>query len=214
MKKEFIVMIGDLKGSTGIETKDRKILQRKLVSTYKKANISFKRDLYAPIKITLGDEIACVLTSPTNLYRIAVHLLNGIYPHQMRFVFVRGRVTAGLETKDVAIIDGPVFKKAGQYLSLVKRAKTDFIFDLGNPAKDEVLNSLGNLIVEIKHNWTETQRKVAKLYSELKNQVKVARKLKVSQQNVAKTLKSISWGKVYQAENTMNKILFNYMNTT
>jgi hypothetical protein len=212
MKKEFIVIIGDLKGSS--EVKDRKVLQKQLVSTYKSANTSFKRDIYAPFKITLGDEIACILISPANLYRIAVHLLDGIYPYHMRFVFVKGQLTAGLETKDVAMIDGPAFKKAGQHLSLAKRAKTDFVFDLGNPAKDEVLNSLANLIIETKHEWTENQRKVAKLYVELKNQKRVAKKMKVSQQNIAKTLKSISWKKVCQAEETMNKILANYENTT
>jgi hypothetical protein len=212
MKKEFIVMIGDLIGST--EVRERRLLQRKLVSAYKSANSLFKRDIYAPIKITLGDEIACVLTSTVNLYRIVVHLLEAIHPYRMRFVFVKGELTAGLETKDAAIIDGPPYKRGGEYISFAKSAKTDFIFDLGNPAKDEVLNSLANLIIETKHDWTENQRKAAKLYGELKNQKKVARKMRVSQQNVAKTLKSISWKKVCQAEETMNKVLANYVDTT
>ena len=212
MKKELIVMIGDLIGSTEVE--QRKILQRRLVEAYKEANRTFKKDLHAPIKITLGDEIAGVIIHPANLYRMATQLWDGIYPHRMRFAFVKGKLTAGLETKDAAIIDGPAFKKAGEYISLAKRAKTDFVFDLGNPTKDEVLNSLANLVAEIKHGWTENQRKVAKLYAELKNQKKVARRMKVSQQNVAKTLKSISWKKVCPAEDTVNEILSHYMNTT
>ena len=212
MKKEFIVMIGDLIGST--EVKDRKLLQKRLVSAYKSANLLFKKHIYAPIKITLGDEIACVLTSPSKLYQMVVHLLEGIHPYRMRFVFVKGELTAGLETKDSAIIDGPAFRKAGEYISSAKSTKADFIFDLGNLDKDEVLNSLANLTIETKHDWTENQWKVAKLYGELKNQKKVAKKMKVSQQNVAKTLKSISWKKVCQAEETINKILSHYANTT
>lgn len=212
MKKEFIVMVGDLIGST--EVKDRKLLQKRLLSAYKSANLLFKKDIYAPIKITLGDEVAGVLTNPTNLYRMVVHLLEGIHPYRMRFVFVKGELTAGLETKDAAIIDGPAFKKAGEYIPSAKSTKTDFVFDLGNPDKDEVLNSLANLIIETKHDWTENQWRVAKLYGELKNQEKVAKKMKVSQQNVAKTLKSISWKKVCQAEETINQILSHYANTT
>lgn len=212
MKKELVVMIGDLVGSTEVD--QRRTLQRRLVKAYKDANLSFKKNLHAPIKITLGDEIAGVVTSPINLYRIATQLLEGIYPHRMRFAFVKGKLTAGLETKDAAIIDGPAFKKAGENIALAKSAKNDFIFDLGNPTNDEILNSLANLVTEIKHDWTENQRKVAKLYAELKNQKKVARRMKVSQQNVAKTLKSISWKKVCQAEDTINKILTRYTDTT
>jgi len=212
MKKELVVMIGDLVGSTEVD--QRRTLQRRLVKAYKDTNLSFKKNLHAPIKITLGDEIAGVVTSPINLYRIATQLLEGIYPHRMRFAFVKGKLTAGLETKDAAIIDGPAFKKAGENIALAKSAKNDFIFDLGNPTNDEILNSLANLVTEIKHDWTENQRKVAKLYAELKNQKKVARRMKVSQQNVAKTLKSISWKKVCQAEDTINKILTRYTDTT
>ena len=212
MKKELIVMIGDLVGSSKVD--QRRILQRRLVKAYKDANLSFKRDLHAPIKITHGDEIAGVVKSPINLYNIATQLLEGIYPHRMRFAFVRGKLTAGLETKDAAIIDGPAFKKAGENISLAKSAKNDFIFDFGNSTNDEILNSLANLIAEVKCGWTERQREIVKLYAELKNLKQVAGRMKVTQQSATEILGRTPWKKVCRAEETINYILAAHVDTT
>jgi len=205
MEQDFIILVGDLIRSTTVSDRDK--LQKQLIKGYEEINSLFKDDIYAPIKITKGDEIAAVLTKPNNLYNLADHLLERIHPQRMRFVFVKGKLTTSIETKDAAIIDGPGFNLADELLYQAKKKRLDFVFRLGDPFFDRILNSLTNLIVEFKHGWTETQRRVIKLYKELQNQEKVAKTLGVTQQNIAKILKNTNWKKIQEAEETINSIL-------
>ncbi len=201
-------MVADLIGSSSISHRD--LSQRKLVDTYQQINVIYAKDFYAPIKITRGDEIASVLQSTANLYRIADSINEMIYPLRFRFIFVKELLTAGLSTKDAAIIDGPAFKIAGELLLKVKMEKKDFLFNLGNPILDDILAALSNLLSIIKNDWTENQRKVVRLYRELKSQSDLANKLGVSQQNIAKTLKSVDWIKIQEAEEALNRLLKGY----
>lgn len=201
-------MVADIVGSTAISHWD--ISQRKLVEIYHQINGIYRKDFYAPIKITRGDEIAGVLQRTDNLYRIADSVLEMIHPLNLRFVFVKGILTAGLDTKDAAIIDGPAFKIAGELLLKVKMEKKDFIFCLGNPILDEILTTLSNLLSGIKKDWTENQRKVVRLYHEFQSQSEVAKKLRVTQQNIAKILKSVNWLNVQEAEEALNRLLKSY----
>jgi len=201
-------LVADLIGSSSIRHRD--LSQRKLVEAYQQINEIYKKDFYAPIKITRGDEIAGVLQQSDNLYRIADSINEMVYPVRLRFVFVKELLTAGLNTRDAAIIDGPAFKIAGELLLRVKMEKKDFVFNLGNLILDDILTTLSNLLSVIKNDWTEKQRKVVKLYHELKNQSELADKLGVSQQNIAKTLKSVDWLKVQEAEEALNRLLKNY----
>jgi predicted DNA-binding protein YlxM (UPF0122 family) len=208
MRRKLIVLVADLIGSSSIRHRD--LSQRKLVEAYQQINEIYKKDFYAPIKITRGDEIAGVLQQSDNLYRIADSINEMVYPVRLRFVFVKELLTAGLNTRDAAIIDGPAFKIAGELLLRVKMEKKDFVFNLGNLILDDILTTLSNLLSVIKNDWTEKQRKVVKLYHELKNQSELADKLGVSQQNIAKTLKSVDWLKVQEAEEALNRLLKNY----
>lgn len=208
MRRKLIVLVADLIGSSSISHRD--LSQRRLVEAYQRINESYTKDFFAPIKITRGDEIAGVLQRTDNLYRIADSINEMVYPFRLRFVFVKGVLTAGLDTRDAAIIDGPAFKNAGELLPKAKMEKKDFIFCLGNPILDEVLTALSNLISEIKNSWTENQKQVVRLYRELHSQSKVAVKLKVTQQNIAKVLKSVNWLKVQEAEEALNRLLKGY----
>ncbi len=208
MRRKLIVLVADLIGSSTLIRRD--LSQKKLVETYLRINEIYSKDFFAPIKITRGDEIAGVLQRMDNLFRIADSLNEMIYPLKLRFIFVKDVLTAGLDTRDAAIIDGPAFKKAGELLPKAKIEKKDFIFCLGNPILDEVLTALSNLISEIKNSWTENQKQVVRLYRELHRQSKVAVKLKVTQQNIAKVLKSVNWPKVLEAEEALNRLLRGY----
>ena len=208
MRRRLIVLLADLIGSSAISHRD--VSQRKLVETYLHINEIYRKDFYAPIKITRGDEIAGVLYRMDNLYRIADSLNEMIYPLHLRFVFVRGVLTAGLDTKDAAIIDGPAFKIAGEVLLKAKMEKKGFVFCLGNPILDQVLTALSNLLSGIKKDWTENQRKVVRLYRKFQSQSEVAKKLRVTQQNIAKILKSVAWSEVQEAEEALNRLLKSY----
>lgn len=205
MKRKFIVLLGDLISSKAI--KKREAVQKLLMGACIKSRSIFGKDMYAPIKITRGDEISAVLKSATNLYRVADNILEGIYPYRMRFIFVRGILTTSLRTKDPTLIDGPAFHLANEYLRKAKKEKNEFIFSFGDSLFDNILNLLTNLTIGLKQNWTLRQRKVVKLYQILGNQKKVAKKLGVSQQSIAKILKSSSWKRIEEAEDTINSIL-------
>lgn len=208
MKKRFIVLVADLVESKKI--KQRAAFQKRLVRIFDRTEDIFGKDFYAPVRITRGDEMAAVLNKVENLYQIINHLTNEVYPNRIRFVFVRGTLNAGLETKDAGIIDGPAFSLANEQLIRAKKKNLNSVFMLGDPVIDEALNSLANLVEWLKQDWTKSQRKIYNLYQKLKNQKEVAKKLKVSQQNVAKTLKSIGWGNIMMAEKSINNLLENY----
>ncbi len=208
MSKKLIVLVADIVGSTKIKNWD--VSQKELLEIYHRINGAYKKDFYAPVMITRGDEIAAVFRVPDNLYRIADSILDTIYPLEMRFVFVKGLLTAGLDTRDAGTIDGPAFKTANDSLLRAKTRKQDFVFCLGNRISDDVLTSLASLLSEIKKGWTENQRNVVRLYRELQNQRRVAERLNVSQQNIAKTLKSVNWARVHEAEEALNSLLKKY----
>lgn len=200
---QYIAIVGDLVKSR--KTPDREGLQKKLLTTLKYINREFALDFYAPFKITRGDEIAGVILSSKNLYSIISTLKNLIFPYFIRVVVKSGILNTGLSSKDAAIIDGPAFKAADDLLRKIKKEDNYFFLDLDTKERDEAITFIVNLIEEIKKKWTLRQKETIELYKKLHTQEKVAKKLGITQQGVAKILKRANFDKIAIAEQWINK---------
>jgi hypothetical protein len=208
MAKNYIVLVGDIVKSG--KAKNRQRLQHKLIAACRLINRDFKSVLYAPLKITRGDEIAGVLLDHKPLYQIFERLNDILLPNFIRIALVRGRLTAGLETKDAAIIDGPAFRDADTLLHAAKKKNSLIEINLGNPLFDETITLVFNLVWEIKKRWTPRQRTILTLWAKLGTQAKAAKKAGISQPVVAKTLKRMQWEQVRNAESLTNKLFEAY----
>jgi hypothetical protein len=108
--RKFLVILGDLVRSRFI--KDRGELQSEILSSLKRINRDFKEDIWAPLKITRGDEISGVLLTVKNLIKILTPIVDSVAPNMMRFVVAKGPLSAGVSTRDASLIDGPAFHLA------------------------------------------------------------------------------------------------------
>ncbi|MDH5186984.1 MAG: SatD family protein [Nitrospirota bacterium] len=200
-----VVVLGDMVKSA--KTKERDELQKHLIYVCKIINKNFSPEIYAPFKITRGDEVAGVLNKPEKSYKIIFTFRDLLFPYSIRFVVVYGELTAGLETKDVSIIDGPAFTIANDKLQESKRKDHFILFLLYENYLDRTMTILSDLSHWIRMGWTLRQRKAIELYLKLGTQEKVARKLGITQQNVAKLLKSANFEKVKEAEEILEELL-------
>lgn len=205
--KDYCVFIGDLIGSKGMS--ERGQAQERIKKAINKVNHNYHSYLISPFTITQGDEIAAVLKNIAFTYEIVINLEKEIFPLKMRFGISLGKITTPLY-KDAAAVDGPAFYKAAEALEKAKKEDSLIVFNTGNLAFDILINTLESLLHLLKNSWTDQQRRIAILYSQLKNQKKVAERIKISQPAVTKVLKTTSFKKVQRAEESVIYLLKNF----
>ena len=66
-----------------------------------------------------------------------------------------------------------------------------------------LVHNMADIITELKYEWTETEKKIIRLYETLKNQEKVATKLERTQQSVSDGLKRSKYKIIREAENAL-----------
>jgi len=189
-KKYYVVLI-DIKDSTKVL--DRDALTKKMSTLLVEINARYSADYHAPFEITKGDEVAAVLTSINNLLNILLYFHDTLYPVEFRAVMEYNVLSAGLDTKRSAIIDGPAFYNANKTLLGIKNTQKYFNFNSGRQELDDAVSALMNVILWRLNDLTSSQRDILRLYQKERHQKKVAQILKISQQYIQKTLDRCKW---------------------
>lgn len=203
--KRYCVVIGDLVASKKMMNRDQ--VQKDLLWVVERVNRRFKPNMVAPFEITRGDEIAAVFFKASPVNR-AINIFFDTYPSEIRFGVAFGILSTSLDLlKTSSEIDGPGFYEADEALEEVRRAKRWVSFRLGDSFFDRTLTTLKNLIMTLQHSWTPRQREICRLYKEMGNQTKVAEKLNISQQAVAKSLRISLWDEYVEGEKTIEWLL-------
>ncbi|MEG3224052.1 MAG: hypothetical protein BME94_00650 [Methanobacteriales archaeon Met13] len=186
--KELYVLLGDVISSRKIL--DRPAFQHKLGEAVFKVNQEYENDLYSQMKILKGaDEVGETLTTITNIYDIMNLLWDALYPHQMRFVLVKGKIDTGLTTKNIAKMDGPALHHASDLMRTLKSEKLLFEMSTGQKIIDLSLTGALNGTIMLKKRWSPKKREIVKEYEKTGKQRLVALKLKIKQQTVSEHLK-------------------------
>ena len=201
MKKSMtrVVLLGDVVASRKI--KGRKKFEARMAAAVRKAVQLHAAAYEMPLKTWKGlDEVAAVLKKPALVYRIIDTIQNELAPERMRFVMVMDALDILPASKDVTQADGAAFHKAAAMMVALKGKGLLFAADTGNTVRDKALSTQLNLLLLVKQDWTERQRKIFDQYLKTGRQEEVARQMKVTQQGVSKTLKAIHAFPVQQME--------------
>jgi len=199
MAKKVYVLLGDVINSRGI--KNRKQFEKKFQAALVGVMEEFP-DLFAmPVKQWKGiDEIAALVKKPASIYKAITAINKRLDPEMMRFALAKGEMDVVPKVKDIANLDGPVFHDAANLMMRIKKEK--WLFGIaGDDSKEaKALHTQINCLLLIRRSWSETQRKIFYAYAETDNQEKTAKKLKITQQSVSKTLRLISAAQVLELE--------------
>lgn len=204
--ENFWVILGDLVRSRFI--KDRGELQSELLSSLKRINRDFREDIWAPLKITRGDEVSGVLLTVKNLIKILTPIVDSVAPNMMRFVVFKGTLSAGVSTRDASLIDGPAFHLAEKEMERLKSKELYLVIFKGMDEKlDSAISLIATFLFQERVKWSKRQREIVYIYEREKSQKQVAQILGVSQQSISVTLKRARYYLLKEAEQWIERVL-------
>jgi predicted DNA-binding protein YlxM (UPF0122 family) len=196
------VLLSDVVGSRMI--KDRKGFEKKLSETVQQVQQEYADVFEMPIQVWKGlDETAALIQQPWMLYNVMDRIDECIAPFKMRFVLVKGVIDVLPQQNDISKADGEAFHIAAAQMVALKKDGLKFNSSTGNDRFDKAWQGQINLLWLVKMGWTERQRSVYRLYNKTGLQEEVAKTLHISQQNVSKTLKSITAAQVQALEKNL-----------
>lgn len=205
-KQAYLVVLGDLIASRKI--KERKKFERKLKKTVEEVIAKFKNEWVAPLAFEKGiDEVGAVIKNKTALYHIINHVNNSIAPQKIRFVAYKGTIDIGMKTKDITAMDGEAFHTAAYMMTQLKASGMLLSCNTGNSLFDMAMENQVNAMHILKQKWTERQRQIFQLYTEVGNQGETAKKLKVSQQAISNALQQIDAFQIIELQNNIARWL-------
>ncbi len=196
------VLLADVVGSRHIQ--QRQSFDAQIESAMAKAMQAFADVFEMPLQTWKGlDEIAAVIKKPCQLYPVMNLLQDAIAPQKLRFVLVQGDIDVVPEDKDVRHADGSVFHQAAALMLQLKKEALLFSCQTRNAVWDKALMTQVNLLMLLKEDWTERQRKTFNAYFKSGRQEEVAQQLNITQQTVSKTLKAIKAVQVQRLEQAL-----------
>ncbi|MEM9291303.1 MAG: SatD family protein [Acidobacteriota bacterium] len=202
---KFYVLLADIMGSS--RHRDRAALTDSMQSAVEHINERHQADLFAPLEITRGDEMAAVFTSIHGLYSALSELERNLHPVRFRSVVVYDELTAGLDSGRAGVMDGPAFYRARERMTLLKRSRTTFALSSGQKDLNEPAEVLVNLLQWRWSEMTKLQREIVRLYQVERNQLKVAEALGRSQQQISHSLIATKWELIDQSEVAIRHLL-------
>ena len=213
--KLYIAIIGDIKDSKKIENRNE--VQQKLNAILKKINMEYKEEISSNFIITLGDEFQGLLCNGARVMEIITEIETRLYPINIRFGVGIGAITTEINREYAIGADGPGYYSARSAIENLKENEKKkkinvgnirFEADVENYLTISMLNTITSLMMAIKENWSERQRKV--IYDMLtsgESQVEAAKRLGVKQSTVQKILAKGKYYAYKDALDTINKVM-------
>lgn len=207
----YIAVIGDIRNSKKIE--NRSEVQKKLKNVLERINEKYYSDISSKFMITLGDEFQGLLCNGSNTMEILSEIERKMYPVKIRFGVGIGAITTDVNSEMSIGADGPGYYKAREAIEKLKDSEkkkqtnaADIRFEIesDNQSITMLLNTILALLTVIKDSWSERQREIIWNMLEYKDsQVDAAKRLKIKQPAVQK---SLSKGKYYAYKDAMDTI--------
>jgi len=211
LNNPYVAIIGDIKDSKKID--NRSEVQKKLKFVLEEINKKYDDDISSKFIITLGDEFQGLLCNGGNTMIIISEIERKMYPIKIRFGVGVGTITTEVNKEMSLGADGPGYYKARNAIEYLKdnekRNQTNaadirFEVESENQATTIMINTVLSLLTVIKDSWSDRQREIIwDMLDHQDSQVDVAKRLKIQQPAVQK---SLAKGKYYAYKDALDTI--------
>jgi len=203
-----LVLLGDVEESRSIA--DREAFRVELESVCARVSEQHAQELVVPVVVLKGaDELGCVLKSYRSVFAI-VSEFNAALPYPVRFALGRGVIDAGVDSGDIARMDGPAFHVASEAMAGLKASKLPFAMRGGDRLVDDALSAAISAAVVFRASRSEAERKAIDAYVVEGNQTKAGAVLKVSQQAVSDAFVRSGYRRMRTVEERIEESLAEY----
>lgn len=175
-------------------------------------NKNFSHYMLVQFKIYRGDEFQGCVKEINKVPEFLSIIRENLFPLQFRAGIGIGAISTNIK-KDIGKIDGEAFRLSSQALNIIKNEKERITYYKIIPEYkhlEEIINNFYIFLDLNVINRTAKQWGAIKLYRDIKNLKKVAKKLNVTFQNVSKRLRAAHWSQYYQLERFLIKKLEEY----
>jgi len=211
LNNPYVAIIGDIKESKKINNRNE--IQKKLIQVLEEINLKYDTDISSKFIITLGDEFQGLLCNGANTLRIISEIERKMYPIKIRFGVGVGTITTEVNKEMSLGADGPGYYKARNAIEYLKdnekknqtnTADIRFEVDSENQSTTIMINTILSLLTAIKDLWSDRQREIIwDMLEHQDSQVDVAKRLKIKQPAVQK---SLAKGKYYAYKDALETI--------
>ena len=197
----YCAVIGDIRHSRRLQ--ERAKVQVRFLKAISTVNREFKREIVSRFAISLGDEFQGLLASPAESYRFVRRFQELMFPTTFYFGIGVGRLSTALHHSSVAM-DGEVFHRARAAMVEAKRVRRDVLYSMDIPELP-LVNALVGLIDHERSRMTPRQKQIAALLSALHTQESVAKRLRISQPVVSRSV--APFRRMHEAETVVQEVL-------
>lgn len=207
----YVAIIGDIKESKKIDNRNE--VQKRLKQVLEEINEKYDNDISSMFIITLGDEFQGLLCNGANTMYIISEIERKMYPVKIRFGVGVGTITTEVRKEMSIGADGPGYYKARNALEVLKdnekkkqtnAADIRIEIESDNQATTIMINTILSLLTVIKDSWSDRQREIIwDMLEHQDSQIDVAKRLKIKQPAVQK---SLSKGKYYAYKDALDTI--------
>jgi len=201
--KHYCAIIGDINKSRKLTYRGR--TQKKFQRAIDSINREYKHSIASRFLITIGDEFQGLLKSPADAYAVVKRFESVMAPVPFSFGIGIGTLSTPLRKESLGM-DGQVFYNARTAIERAKKEKKSIVF-CSDEQSEYLLNSLVSLMDIYWNRLTQRQQQIITLFKELQNQKLIAKKLRISQPAVTKTLTSTGAYSFIDAEKSIAKYL-------
>lgn len=178
----YIVLIGDIEASKGLEEGERYHVQEQLETVFEELNSSCST-IVSPYTVTLGDEFQAVFSRADRLFIHAWKILAALHPVKVRFSIGVGQITTSINREQSLGMDGPAFHLARQGVELLK--ENECLFNLsvqGN--KSTCLSAINNslyLFSDQLRTWNKNRLSILYMMETGMNYKQISKELGISE---------------------------------
>lgn len=170
-------------------------------------NQKFSSSIKIPLTIYSGDSFGGICDNVDSAVKIVLAIQEHQKYQKSRVVLIEDEVSYGLDKKNFLTLEGPALWKSQNQLKKLKSKPSLFLADLQNELKTVTVNTILNLILSIRDDWSEIEWGIYKNERLDIKQKELANKLGVTQQYISKIIKTSKLKLVKEAETNLTLII-------
>lgn len=214
--RDFLVMTVDIKDSTKLIRNEMSIVSREISEIILESKDLFRNTIFSS-GFTTGDEFEIALESPANFFEL-IYYIRGKLTAEFRMGIGLGIIESPNEFLDPNQMWGSAFTRARTALNRAKEKDVEIFIITYNNNINNQLNTILNLLFQIRKNLTINQKKIIDQYNyyiHIQNrqlQKDFANQINVSSAMVSKTLKKSGHKQLQEGEYLIQQILCDFFN--
>jgi predicted XRE-type DNA-binding protein len=172
-----------------------------------KVNERYREEMEIPFSIYSGDSFGAVIYKLKSAFKIILGIQEQLQDFKTRMVLVEGEISYGLESKSFFKLEGPALWNTDKELKKIKRGDQNFTSSLKDEQMNLIINTVVNLMLAMRSDWSELQWKVSHYVREGLTQEEIAQQLNITQQYVSKIKRNSQCKLLHKAEKNILDLL-------